>query len=77
MLVVELDELEELGAADVLLGVVLVELELGEALVELELELELGAVAAFWSVVLVLLEGAALELAGLVDWSVVAGVVEV
>ena len=45
VLLVELDE--ELGAAELLLGVVLVELELGVALVELELELALGAVAAF------------------------------
>ena len=64
MLLVELVELEELGAAALLLGVVLVELLLGVALVELELELELGAAGGFWSVVLVLLEGAALELAG-------------
>ena len=62
-----------------LLGVVLVELELGEALVELELEVAPGAVVAFWSVVDVcpevalgaVFDGVALlwlELDGVADW---------
>jgi hypothetical protein len=53
-----------------LLGVVLVELELGEALVELELEVAPGAVVAFWSVVDVCPEVALLwlELDGVADW---------
>lgn len=75
MVLVELDEaellsfgtvLEELGVAELLpawllelsVGVVLV--ELGFVLVEDELELAPGAVAAFWSVVL---EGAAVGFA--------------
>lgn len=62
-MLVELDELEELGAAALLLGVVLVELELA-----------LGAAAAFGSVVL---EGAAVGFAWLEVWSVAAGVVDV
>jgi len=39
--------LEAAGAVALLLGVVLLELELGEALVELELDVAPGAVAAF------------------------------
>ncbi|PYY11301.1 MAG: hypothetical protein DMG61_19400 [Acidobacteria bacterium] len=75
-MLVEVDVLDELGAAALLLGVVLLELELGEALVELELEVAPGAVAAFWSVVLVL-EGAAVGFAWLDVWSEAAGLVDV
>jgi hypothetical protein len=89
VVLVELDEaellslwtvLEELGVAELLpawllelsVGVVLV--ELGLVLVEDELELAPGAVAAFWSVVL---EGAAVGFAWPEVWSVAPGVVEV
>jgi hypothetical protein len=50
------------------------EFELGVAVVELELDVAPGAVAAFWSVVL---DGAAVGFAWLEVWSVAAGVVEV
>ena len=48
--------------------------ELGAAVVELELEVAPGAVAAFWSLVL---DGAAVGFAWLEVWSVTPGVVEV
>lgn len=78
MLVALFDEAElEAGAVPLWLLIspeVAFELELGAAVVELELEAAPGAVAAFWSVVL---DGAAVGFAWLEVWSVAAGVVEV
>lgn len=63
----------EAGAVELWLLISL-ELELGAAVVELELEAAPGAVAAFWSVVL---DGAAVGFAWPEVWSVAPGVVEV